>query len=189
MATEKKSKNEAKKAPAKVERPLTSVMEDYLETIYQLNQEKEVVRVRDIAKAVGVKMPTVTSMLKTLGKKGYVHYEKYEYVRLTSDGVKVGKEMRRRHEILYQFLTDILRIDQTVADDEACKMEHGLSPETLESFTDFLEFIHVCPRAGEGWLDHFEEFRKRGNTPNVCSEADKMCAFPCKLNSNPVPDA
>ena len=52
-------------------------MEDYLEAIYNLDKEKRVVRVRDIAKRLGVKMPTVTNMLKTLSKKGMIDYEKY----------------------------------------------------------------------------------------------------------------
>ena len=52
------------------EKPLTSVMEDYLEAIFDLGKEKKVVRVKDIAKRLDVKMPTVTNMLKTLSGRG-----------------------------------------------------------------------------------------------------------------------
>ena len=62
---------------------LTPVMEDYLETIYELDQGKKVVRVKDIAQSLGVKMPTVTRMLKTLRDRELVAYQKYEYVELT----------------------------------------------------------------------------------------------------------
>ena len=163
-------------------------MEDYLEAIYHLNQQKDVVRVRDIAKAMDVKMPTVTSMLQTLGKKELVHYEKYEYVRLTKKGAAIGKEMLRRHEVLFRFLTGILHVNPDKADSEACKMEHGLSQETLESFTDFLEFIRVCPRAGEGWLQHFSDFRKRGGAPRKCPEELENLSFYCPANGEPSPD-
>ena len=147
---------------------LTSVMEDYLEAIFDLDKEKKVVRVKDIAKRMDVKMPTVSSMLKSLNDRGLVNYEKYEYVELTKAGADVGKEMRRRHEILLKFLTEILQIEFRTADEEACKMEHALSGDTLDSLTDFMEFIQVCPRAGESWLEYFEEYRAHGRRPEAC---------------------
>jgi DtxR family Mn-dependent transcriptional regulator len=153
-----------------LEKPLTSVMEDYLEAIFELEDEKRFVRVKDIAKRMDVKMPTVTSMLKTLRDRGLVHYEKYEYVELTKSGMGVGKEMHRRHEILRDFLSKVLKIDMATADEDACKMEHALSPETLDSLTDFMAFIKDCPRAGDNWLQNFEEYRKEGLRPDVCIE-------------------
>jgi DtxR family transcriptional regulator, Mn-dependent transcriptional regulator len=151
-----------------VKKPLTPAMEDYLEAIFDLDKEKKVVRVKDIAKRMDVKMPTVSGMLKTLNDRGLVHYEKYEYVELTKNGAGVGKEMRRRHEALFKFLTEILKVDTEIANEEACKMEHVLSIETLESLTDFMEFIQVCPRAGESWLEYFIEFRAQGRCPETC---------------------
>ncbi len=166
-------------------KPLTAVMEDYLEAIFDLDRSKKVVRVKDIAKRLNVKMPTVTSMLKTLSKRGMVNYEKYEYVELTANGVKVGREMRRRHEILRRFLTQVLKIDNAVADDEACKMEHTLSSETLESLTDFMDFIQACPRAGKGWLAHFEEYRRHGHMPEKCIQNTRefSCEFKERVDS------
>jgi hypothetical protein len=58
-------------------------MEDYLEAIFQSDEDKKAVRVKDIAKRVDVKMPSLSSMLKTLNNRGLVNYEKYEYVELT----------------------------------------------------------------------------------------------------------
>ena len=171
----------AGEAPAKAEKPLTQVMEDYLEAIFDLDQEKKVVRVKDIARRLDVKMPTVTSMLKTLSKRGLVHYEKYEYVELTRAGSAVGREMRRRHGILYRFLTDILKIDTQVADEEACKMEHTLGETTLASLTDFMAFVQECPRAGESWLKRCEEYRVHGFDPEKCR--DEGGGFVCELQS------
>jgi DtxR family Mn-dependent transcriptional regulator len=149
-------------------KPLTSVMEDYLEAIFDLDKDKKVVRVKDIAKRMNVKMPTVSSMLKTLNGRGLVNYEKYEYVELTRDGAKVGREMRRRHEVLRRFLTDILNIRPKTADAEACMMEHALSTATLNRLADFMEFIQICPRTGDSWLQFFEEYRKHGRRPDIC---------------------
>lgn len=161
------------------EKPLTSVMEDYLEAIFNLGKEKKVVRVKDIAKRLDVKMPTVTSMFKTLNKRGLVHYEKYEYVELTHKGSEVGSEMHRRHKILRRFLTDILNIDLNTADEEACKMEHALSAGTLDSITDFMAFIQACPRTGEDWLERFEEYRRKPWSPDKCVKQSER--FSCEF--------
>ena len=123
------------------EKIITPTMEDYLEAIYSLGKERRVVRVKNIAKRIGVKMPTVTNMLKSLSQKGFIEYEKHEFLELTQKGRKVGKEMDRRHQIIRNFLTDILKIDSVVADEEACKIEHGMSSETLERLTQFIDFI------------------------------------------------
>jgi len=155
---------------------LTPTMEDYLEAIYNLSQEKRVVRVKDIAKRLGVKMPTVTSMLKTLGEKGMIDHEKYEYLELTGKGSDIGSEIDQRHQILKTFLTDILKIDHDQADKDACKMEHAVSPATLESIVEFMAFIENCPRGGNDWLELFNEYRKHGAPRDKCLERMKRFA-------------
>ncbi|QCQ22571.1 metal-dependent transcriptional regulator [Desulfoglaeba alkanexedens] len=164
--------------------PLTSVMEDYLEAIFDLDQAQKVVRVKDIARRMGVKMPTVTSMLKTLHDRGLVQYRKYEYVDLTAAGRRVGKEMRRRHGLLANFLTGILKVDPATADEEACRMEHSLSTDTLERLTDFMHFVCDCPRAGANWLERFEEYRRRGSPPEDCPERSAVFSAQLKQRIN-----
>ncbi len=141
------------------EKPLTPTMEDYLETIFNLGKKKRNIRVRDIAKKLGVKMSTVTNMLKTLSQKGLIEYEKYEYLELTGKGSDVGNNIDQRHQILRRFLTDILKIDFDQADEDACKMEHAVSPSTLERFVDLMKFIEDCPRRRASWLEYFNEHR------------------------------
>ncbi|WP_457553992.1 metal-dependent transcriptional regulator [Desulfobacula sp.] len=163
------------------EKSLTSVMENYLEAIFNLDQEKKVVRVKDIAKRMNVKMPTVSSMLKNLNNKGLVNYEKYEYIELTKDGADVGKEIWRRHKILLKFLTEILQIEFKIADEEACKMEHTLSSASLDSLIDFMEFIQTCPRTGESWLHYFKEYQLHGRNPEKCQARSE--AFSCEFKN------
>ena len=179
------SKNQGVKKNKVKDKPLTSVMEDYLEAIFDLDKEKRFVRVKDIAKRMDVKMPTVSSMLKTLSDRGLVNYEKYEYVELTDDGMDVGREMRHRHEILLKFLTEILKIDIKTADEDACKMEHALSPVTMDSLTDFIAFIQTCPRTGENWLQYFQEYRLHGHQPDKCLKytEDFSCDFQKKVDA------
>ncbi len=162
------------------EKPLTPVMEDYLEAIYELHSDEDIkaIRVRDIAKKLDVKMPTVTSMLKVLNDRDLVNYEKYEYLELTDKGKGIGREMKKRHHIIRKFLTSVLNIDMKTADEEACKMEHALGSSTMESLTAFMEFIQVCPRAGDDWVAHFQAYQQHGRRPEACKE--KFEHFKCE---------
>ena len=157
-----------KKIESVSKKPITPTMEDYLEAIFNLGKEKRVVRVKDISKRLGVKMPTVTDMLKTLNERGFIDYEKYEYLELTDEGTSVGKEIHRRHQVLRRFLTDILNIDIAKADGEACKMEHAVSSATLDRFIEFMVFIQECPRAGDNWIHRFEEYCLHGKGQEKC---------------------
>jgi len=168
-----RTQNSGKAEEMKKKKPLTPAMEDYLEAIFIINQHKKVVRVKDIAQELHVKMPTVTSMLKNLGKRELVYYEKYEYVELTAEGEAIGREMLRRHQLLCKFLTDILKVDLKTADQEACRMEHSLGHDTLRRLADFMAFIQTCPRAGESWLNRFNEFRRHGRMPEKCREQSR----------------
>ncbi len=151
-------------------RVLTPAMEDYLEAIYEIGLEKKIVRVKDIAAKMDVKMPTVTSMLKNLGTRGYINYEKYGYVDLTEAGENVGRDISRRHEVLFHFLKDILNVDPKTADEEACKMEHALGGATLERVIQFVKFVQTSPRTGSSWLENFREFSADGIDPEKCEE-------------------
>lgn len=163
------------------ERPLTSVMEDYLEAIFDLDKDKKVVRVKDIAGKLHVRMPTVSSMLKTLRNRGLVNYAKYEYVELTDEGAGIGREMRRRHEALRKFLNEILKIDFPTADEEACKMEHALSTATLDSLTEFMEFIQSSDWVEEGWRSHLQNFRLQKEKPG--KRVEDRGSLPSKVKS------
>ncbi len=136
---------------------ISSTMEDYLKAIFELDKLKRVVRVKDIAKKLEVKMPTVTGMLKKLEERGLVRHKKYEFVELTVTGAFFGNEMRRRHAILLRFLTEILKVEIKTAAEEACKLEHFLSKGTLENLIDFMDFVEACPRAQERWPDRSKD--------------------------------
>ena len=168
------------------QKPITMAMEDYLEAIYEIGLEKKVVRVRDIAARMDVKMPTVTSMLKNLSSRGLVDYEKYEYVELSSQGEEVALEMHRRHGVLRRFLIDFLRIDEQTADKEACQIEHALSSATLDRFVEFMAFIHECPRTGDDWLKRFDEYLESGRLPKLCKEHFE--AFQCEIDERACRD-
>jgi DtxR family Mn-dependent transcriptional regulator len=124
---------------------LSNSMEDYLEAISKLQREKNYVRVKDIAKEMKVRMPSVTGALKALTDRNLVRHEKYEYVELTEDGIKIANEIKCRHDLISKFLTHILKIDQEIAEKDACKIEHSVSQITMERLVKLVEYMDTCP--------------------------------------------
>jgi len=118
---------------------LTQSEEDYLEAIYMIEQEKKVVRTKNIAKHLGIKLPSVTEAIKKLSKKNLTIYEKYGYIRLTKEGEKHAKEVFKKHQALFSFLTKVLGVKKEVALKEACMMEHSLSAETINKLIRFIK--------------------------------------------------
>ena len=140
----------------------TASMEDYLEAIAVLRGEGEVVKVKQISQALGVKMPSVTSAMKKLSYEGLVEHERYGHAKLTAEGEKVAQDVVRRHETLCCFLTEILSVDPQIAGEDACKMEHAISPTSLERLAKFLEFVLTCPRGEPVWLKGFDYYFDHG---------------------------
>ena len=134
--------------PTKSRRKLSASKEDYLEAILLLIRRDQVARVRDIARHLGVGMPSVTAALKALSKRELVNYDPYQVITLTDRGRDVAEAILRRHTILRAFLSEVLGLDADDAEASACRMEHAVSDEVLERLDDFAHFVRTCPRAG-----------------------------------------
>ena len=119
--------------------PLSASMEDYLEAILEIEKSKRVVRVRDVAKKLGVTMPSVNGALKNLEAKGLISHEKYEYIELTDAGSIKASKILKSHKTIYKFLKDILGVDEETAEQDACKIEHVLSASTLKKMSTFID--------------------------------------------------
>ena len=143
-------------------------MEDYLEAILALEALQKVARVKDLAARLGVSKPSVTQMLKSLRDRSLIHYERYGLIDLTDEGRTIAEGVQRRHELIAGFLTEVLAVPTETAEVDACRMEHGLSDETLNALVLFMDFVRKCPLAGHDWLDHFRDFKDRGSNPAQC---------------------
>jgi len=117
---------------------LTSSMENYLETIRNLEKDKGVVRVKNIARELKVKMSSVSGALETLAKERLISHEKYGYIELTDEGKGLAEAICSRHQTLFKFLTEVLGVDPKTADEDACKMEHTVSPQVLEKLVELV---------------------------------------------------
>jgi len=128
-------------------------MEDYLEAIYHLETERRIARVRDIARRLDVKMSSVSSALKSLSSRGLIRYDPHQYITLTDQGIEKAKEIVRRHEVVKRFLSRVLYVDEAVAEDNACRMEHNLDPEVIEKLVRFMDFVEMCPLDQTRWQE------------------------------------
>ncbi|MCK4851629.1 MAG: metal-dependent transcriptional regulator [Candidatus Omnitrophica bacterium] len=147
-------------------RKLSSNMEDYLEAIAVLKKDEGVARVRDISRLLDVKKPSVTGALSVLSGKGLIVHERYGYVDLTPKGEKVAGSVKKKHDMLVRFLTRILDVDPRIAAEDACRMEHTISPQTFEKLTGFIEFVETCPTGDRpDWLKGFDRYFKTGRRP------------------------
>jgi Mn-dependent DtxR family transcriptional regulator len=114
--------------------------EDYLETIYNLNESKGYISTADISEALGVKPPTVSSMVSKLAKEGYLIHEKYRGMRLTDQGTRVARSVIRRHATIAEFL-EMLGVEKGVAHIDTEGIEHHLHPVTANKFVKLVEYL------------------------------------------------
>ena len=111
--------------------------EMYLETIYQLLQERGSVRSVDVAESMGYSKPSVSRAVGLLKKGGYLLMEKDGSLTLTESGLATAQKVYERHTILTKLLTRLGVSPETAAED-ACKMEHVLSDETFAAIKNHM---------------------------------------------------
>lgn len=133
--------------------------EQYIETIYEIVETKGYARVKDVSQTLGVGLSAVSEMFKKLDEEGYVNYEKYGGVTLTPKGEKIAIKLSEKHKVLREFLI-ILGLDEEMADEDACEIEHVAKRETMDRLTKFVDFIHR--HENPLWLERFKEYYDTG---------------------------
>ncbi|MDP2766501.1 MAG: metal-dependent transcriptional regulator [Candidatus Methanoperedens sp.] len=122
----------------------TPRIEEYLESVYKLQQVQHPVSTSRLAEHLKLSPPSVSEMVKKLAHKGLVsHTEKG--VCLTQEGNRIAKKVIRRHRLSERLLTDILGYKWDEVHDEACKLEHAISPEMEERIAASLGNPKTCP--------------------------------------------
>ncbi len=134
---------------------LSPNLEDYLETIFLLENEQQAARAKDIADRMNVQRASVTGALHSLSEKGLINYQPYSSVTLTAEGFKKASNILYRHKVLFEFLHDFLQLPEDVSDENACRIEHQIDDLVLARLIDFVQFIKKSALAGQDWRQHF----------------------------------
>jgi DtxR family transcriptional regulator, Mn-dependent transcriptional regulator len=159
-----------------IKRPkLSASLEDYIEAIYHIAYEKQVARSKDIAMRLDVSRASVTEALRALSQKGLINYSPYEAITMTEKGKKAAEDVIFRHNALKRFFIEVLSIDQTTAEDGACRIEHAAPPEIISRMINFIQFLQVCPRGGDDLIAGFANFHRSGKTDVNCNECVAGC--------------
>ena len=112
--------------------------EDYLKTIYLLSKKQGGVRGVAIAERLGVSKPTVSIIVKRLVSDGYVRMNEEHEIFLTQTGKTVAKTILERHITFQQLLVE-LGVDEKIAAEDACRMEHDVSPQSFAALKRLAE--------------------------------------------------
>lgn len=155
---------------------LSASLEDYIETIYHIIQEKLVARSKEIAASMNVSRASVTEALRALSKKGLINYAPYEAITLTEKGKIVAEDVIFRHESLKRFFVEVLAIDPQVSEEAACRIEHAAPAEVIERMVNFIEFMQVCPRGGKDLIKGFADFCDKGKQTENCDDCIANCS-------------
>jgi len=145
---------------------LSESEEGYIETIFNLIREHGYARVADIAAALNVKPPSVTSMLQKLDEQKFVTYTRYRGVVLTRKGKLLAETLKKRHQALKKFLI-MIGVTEENADKDACEIEHIINRETAEKLAKFVEFVQSAPQTPP-FLEHFKQYNRTGKRRKEC---------------------
>jgi Mn-dependent DtxR family transcriptional regulator len=116
---------------------ITPGKENYLKVLLDLSRDGEA-RSIEVAEALGITKASVSSMMKRLRDEGYITKEKYGTATLTEKGLKEAANVKRRYHVLESFFVRILGVDEATAAEDACRIEHIISPESLDKINEQL---------------------------------------------------
>ena len=108
----------------------TQSVEDYLETILILRESLGNVRSIDIVNETGYTKPSISVAMKKLRNNGYINMDKSGFITFTEEGEKIATETYKKHCFLKSFFIS-LGVSEKVAEEDACKIEHEISRETI----------------------------------------------------------
>ena len=116
------------------ERKYTVAIEDYVEAIRVVmnHTESKEARVKDIAEEMDVKYPSVNNALQALSKEKLINYKPYKNITFTTKGESLARRVMYKHKLLTNVLVDFVGCEATIAEENACRIEHDLDDEVIK---------------------------------------------------------
>ncbi len=157
-----------------VETRLSASLEDYLEAILAIVEQKRAARVKDIVASIRLNLVGECGPPAAY-RPGAYDDAPHDIITLTDAGEAIARGIALRHEKLRYFLEHILCVDPVEADAGACGLEHAVSAQVLERLIKFVQFVEQCPRTGQQWIKEFRRFCERGSFRNDCEACISEC--------------
>ncbi len=158
--------------------------QEYIEVIRDLEKKNRVARIKDIASVRGVTCANVSVAMTNLARKELVVHEQYGHVVLTSAGRRLARNLEKRHLAIRRFMTDVLGLETELAESEACKLEHVMSPLAMQAISRFLLFVERCPKRDRENVVLFRMCGLFGDSAATCIK----CAQAGNEEENPAED-
>ncbi len=117
---------------------ISKALEEYVKTMYLLQQQKKEIRVTDIAEKMNCSKASVTKSLNTLKEKGLVEYEAYGEIKLAKEAEEIAQKIIEAYDIVYLFFNGILGMPKKEAEKEAEKVKSVMSDDALNKLAKYL---------------------------------------------------
>jgi DtxR family Mn-dependent transcriptional regulator len=167
----------------------TVAEEEYLQTLYWLQEAKLPMTGANVARAMQLSAPTVHEMIGRLERDGYITRGNDKAISFTPSGLDHAEGVVRRHRLIERFLTDVLQIPWDEVHEEAERLEHAMSPvleaRMLAAIGDAKTCPHGHPIVGGARLQGGPRSRSCASRtrPRIC------CTTSRRQGSNPAPRA
>ena len=162
-----------------MENKLTKSLETYLLAVDKLLETKESIIVKDVANYLNFGGATTADAIKKLREKGYIDYEPYGNITLTSLGKETAEIKKYRHNTITKFLNKVLDIDIKTAEENAEKIEYSVAEDVLKRFVHFMDFMEQCACSEPKWVKSCQSTLKSGELNPKC----KSCSGGCCCNN------
>ena len=142
---------------------ITAHLVDYVVVVYEISKESETkaAKVSQIAKRMGVSLPSVTNAMKRLSALGFVNYKKYNVITLTNKGKKLAEEKVGLQSRLRDFFMRIIGLDRLTSDKLARAFSHYIDEETDKRMRKFYEIMKDFDESKAKELKEFIEESKK----------------------------
>jgi len=124
---------------------VSTVVEEYLEIIYRLEEKSGVARTSELVKLLNVAPGTITNTVERLEEELLIIHEPYRGVKLTEKGRRIALRVVRKHRLSERLLTDVLSVEWEKSHNAACQLEHGISDEIAKKIEEALGHPKTCP--------------------------------------------
>jgi len=154
---------------------LTKSLETYLLAIDNLLESQDTIIVKDVANFLGYGGATVSDAIKKLREKGYINYEPYGNITLTSIGEKAVIIKKYRHSTITEFLNKVLNIEMKKAEENAEAIEYSMTDDVLTRFVNFMDFMKQCSCSEPKWIKSCKSTLETGELNVKCKSCSGNC--------------